>query len=980
MHISKFLFSSSVTPFMGGLAVLLGGAVMLGWHAHIATLVQIHSTFVAMTYNTALGFLLSGVGLLAFTLGWRWLALGCGVVVGSLGLLTGAQYLFGGDFALDQLFMHHYIAAFTPHPGRMAPNTALCFTLGGTGMAMAAWLHNRWWAWLTAGLLGIVLVVLGFLGFAGYLAGNESAYGWYSYTRMAIHTACGFIVVGLGLIPLAWRDVPGGQWSTWQRGQQAALRNLTFECTVFSFGLFCSILFAWGAQNAIIFSEKAEFINDAANYSHAIEMGLQSKLDELNAVAGFFKAAEEVDSRRFTVFVESIQGVVNKSDTVIQWLPRLPVTPVEPKVSEVDPPVVFAIPAQEGNPGVVDSSPMDYFTVLYSVPRLEQYHTVLPDSVLEKQMQELLQRARDDGLPRMLVHVHAEESSLHPYDLDIVLPVYQKNVNPTSLEERRAHIAGFLRSRIELWVEMERLIKLAFDRPGGIDVYLFGQIEQDRHGQIYRHQSRKRTLSPQGEPLATAVSEAALQAGFHVTKQLEMGGQKWNLLLRPANLAAYSSQQAWYSLLVLVIGVLATFFITLYAHLFKINAHAFKKERDFTREVINSLPGAFYLINQDGRFQLWNKQFEKISGFTGEEMGIAHVTDFFRGRERAAITGRIQEVFLSGTGSAEASIVARDGTATPFYFVGQRIELDATPYLVGMGLDITERREMEVALREAKRQADAATRAKGEFLATMSHEIRTPMNVVLGMSDVLLETDLDPEQRQIVQTMHHSGKALLGVINDVLDFSRIESGRFTIADLPFFPRQVVEEMVRLLRMTAESKGLVLSGEIAANIPVAILGDDGRVRQVLINLLGNAIKFTPQGQVSVRLSLHPEVSDTLLFAVSDTGVGIAPEHTEHIFEQFTQADSGVTRLYGGTGLGLAISKQLVLLMGGRIWVESQLGRGSTFFFTLPVRLANVVLPESVPAGAAVEPAGRALRILLAEDRADNQALFRIYLKK
>jgi CheY-like chemotaxis protein len=228
--------------------------------------------------------------------------------------------------------------------------------------------------------------------------------------------------------------------------------------------------------------------------------------------------------------------------------------------------------------------------------------------------------------------------------------------------------------------------------------------------------------------------------------------------------------------------------------------------------------------------------------------------------------------------------------------------------------------------------------------------------------------------------MHHSGKALMGVINDVLDFSRIESGRFTLSSHLYSPRQILKDTASLMRMTAEEKGLALSEDVTLDIPDTILGDDGRVRQVLINLLGNAIKFTQHGQVSVRLSLHPEERNSLQFCVSDTGIGIAPEHVDHIFKHFTQADSGITRRYGGTGLGLAISQKLVELMGGRIWVESQLGQGSTFFFTLPSRPVEIE-PVVVPSVESVVGAStRALRILYAEDAPENQVLLQAYLKK
>jgi PAS domain S-box-containing protein len=436
---------------------------------------------------------------------------------------------------------------------------------------------------------------------------------------------------------------------------------------------------------------------------------------------------------------------------------------------------------------------------------------------------------------------------------------------------------------------------------------------------------------------------------------------------------------AWLRIAGLVLGAAAVLTLSLVIRKQRAAETALRKEKTFADTIIDSVPGAFYVIDGEGRLIRWNRYLAKLNDLPGDELkgmdSLRHIHD----DDKTIIARSVKEAFEKGEAEAEARINTRDGERF-FLFTGRRVEAGGKPLVVGSGIEITSRKRAEQELmrykqhleemveertttlqetnaklqREigerartqdelrdaledlavAKERAEAADRLKSAFLATMSHELRTPLNSIIGFTGILrqgLAGPLNAEQKKQLEMVQNSADHLLALINDVLDISKIEAGQLKVAAAPFSLRGSIKKVTDAVQPLIEKKGLTLTTEITPEVG-AVTSDQRRVEQILLNIVGNAVKFTEKGEVTVACGLQ---ENFVLTTVADTGIGIANDDLERLFIPFYQVENGISRRYEGTGLGLFICKRLVELLGGKIWVESELGRGSSVSFILPV---------------------------------------------
>ncbi len=751
------------------------------------------------------------------------------------------------------------------------------------------------------------------------------------------------------------------------------LRRLT---PVLLAGLVCGAVWA-GLFGVVREREREQIQREFERAADDLEVPLRTRidanLDVLHSIGRFYAGSQSVDADEFAHFTATVFAP-HPGLRALAWVPRTG----------------------------------DAFPIEYVAPFEERRALLGLDLGKDAGSRAAMETARDTGAPIAAPPPTFGAGAGDSLGYFVFLPLYETGRPHETREERRQNLIGFALAALSLSHTLEA--SLAELKLMEIESRL---VEVDEEGRVVRQ------LHPPAGREAFGSWSGPLPRPYWTTS-LERVGRSWRVEAMPGD-GYLMLQRRWVGWGVLGAGVLFTALLAAYLNNLsgrtarveaivvrrteeltsanrrlqseiverkraedelKTAKEAAEDSEQRTRLIVDTAYDAVVIMDAAGAVTNWNHQAELTFGWSREEILGRPVADaIIPLRHREAHWRGLRRFLATGEGPVlgkriELPALHRDGHEFPVEITIAAVPLGGTHLFNAFVHDITERKRGEAELRSAKDEAQAATRAKSDFLANMSHEIRTPLNGIIGMTELVLDTELDPEQKEYLDLAKSSADHLLAVINDILDFSKIEAGKLELELLDFDLREALEDAVAMLAARAHKKGLELLDDVAADVPDALVGDLHRLRQVVVNLIGNAIKFTEQGEVVLRVerdtppdSIAPVPdSDWLHFSVRDTGIGISREQQARLFQAFSQADTSTTRKYGGTGLGLAISARIVERMDGRIWLESEPGRGSTFHFT-----ARFGRSHALPTLRAERVELRELRVLVVDDNATNRRI-------
>jgi PAS domain S-box-containing protein len=715
----------------------------------------------------------------------------------------------------------------------------------------------------------------------------------------------------------------------------------------------------------------AQFQRDARDPIRALERQFARDVEVVYSLGAFYAGSQSVDRQEFAAFAQPLLRQYPDL-RALQWVPR--VTAQERAAHET-------AMRREGKPDyqITERDPdgrlvraqdrEEYYPVAYIEPRPPNEHVLGFDQSSEPVRREALVRCYETAQPatsaRTVLASRKVAGREPDYGVLVFSPLYRKGDAGDTVAQHRANLSGCVAATIHL----RSMVAQALAQRDGVELELELFDTSSDPPQLVVH-VRDSGQSPTAPKEASSTTLRDLQA----TTPLGVPGRNWTIRCQPTD--AYLARQATrLPQTALVGGLLMTVLSMMYVHVLAGRTEGVLRESQaLYSSLVENLP--VHVLRKDlaGRFQFANASFckllgkplEAILGKTDFDLFPSHLAKKYRQDDQSVVaTGRLFEAVEKHE---------KDGQVRDVQVMKSPVR-DASGKIVGVqGVfwDVTARVQAEAQMALAKEAAEAANRAKSTFLANMSHEIRTPLNAILGMTELLLDSPLTSEQREYLTMVHESGEALLVLISDVLDFSKIEAGRIDLDAVLFDLHETLGDALKSLAVRAHRKKLELVGCLRPEVPVAVVGDGARLRQIVVNLVDNAIKFTDSGEVVLTVSRQSQTKTEveLLFQVRDTGIGIPEDKREVIFGAFEQVDCTTKRRHGGTGLGLAICARMVALMGGRIWVESQLGTGSTFAFTARFGLA----PDELAEPPSAEPARlHGLRVLAVDDNATSRKL-------
>jgi len=940
------------------LVTVLATLAIIGWHTNTTALFQVFPQFAPMQYNTAVCFISSALALFCAMRKWRAACFAIAFPGFLIAALTLVEHLYGVEIGnLDHLFHEAYVSTRTEHLGRPSLFTSISFVLTflalfGTVMKPGGQLTSS-----IIAILSSLIVSISLLGLSGYLVGLSDAHTWSLLAQMSVPTVVCFLSLGMGILIISWREF---RKANEQQAHWAPIAVLIATVTI-------TLILTDAIHSEELRNIRQKSLSNAVAVESALSSELSNRQHSIRRMASRWAAGGahvrsrwEVDVNEYLADDVGYRFIAWADENLIyRW-----VVPASPEITEG---VTSALPEE--------LNPVDF---------LESFRTCANVSI------------------RYMGRYHGE--------LSVVAPI----INDQGL------VGGYIIANFNKRIFFDTLLPKEFAQGYEFTISMDDQVVYQRGPEI-----------------------ASSDNAWILEKTFNLHGRDWRLQIWPtAN--TLSSEHIFYSKLIGAMGVTVSILLALATYLAQVAAvksrqsarrnvrlqteiserirsqNELQRASALNNAIVMHSAHAVITANPDGIITSFNPAAERMLGYKAEELVGKHtpaiIHDLGEVAARANQLSRqykdkvepgfdafVYEARKGIDSQIEWTYIRKNGSRFPVSLAVTAItndQGDITGYL-GVAVDISELKYAMAELKSTHKQlldaANETSRMKSQFLANMSHEIRTPMNGVLGMAELLGDTDLTDTQREYIGIIQQSGNALLAIINDILDSAKIESGRIDLQETPFNIADVLKGVMQTVSPTAIKKNIRLSSEVDSRITSNVVGDPGRLRQVLLNLASNAVKFTNQGEVALKVSLLSEDEEVyrLNFKVQDSGIGINPDSIAHIFQPFTQADNTNKRLYGGTGLGLTISSQIVQAMGGSIRVESREKEGSEFWFDLTLmKTEEQVQSLEAPAPAAkkkksrsitqairlAQKDGQKLSILLAEDNPVNQQVTTMQLKR